>query len=188
MLKPIRMAGRAAGACAFALALLSPAQAAPVVEMTAAPSAIGFDLTVYARDVADLVGWQFTLQFDPALLRAAGVAEGSFLASGGATYFRPGDIDAQAGTVDFNLATLIGPAGGVSGSGDLARFSFDVRHAGLAGFTLSDVMLLDAGGAVIDAEVSGLLTAVPEPTTWLLFAFGLAAVLGARRLTYRTRP
>ena len=71
MLNPFRLASRAAGACALALALQFPAaQAAPVVELSGATTESGFDVTVSARDVADLYAYQFTLNFDPALLTA----------------------------------------------------------------------------------------------------------------------
>lgn len=187
MKNPSTLIGRAAGACALALALLSPAQAAPVVDMTSALSANGFDLTVNARDVADLYGWQFTLNFDPTLLKATGITEGSFLMNAGSTFFGAGEIDNQAGTISFNYGSLIGPGGGVTGSGDLARFAFDVQGAGPASFTLSDVALLDANLTAIDADARSLVAVVPEPSTYLLFALGLFAVLGARQLQSKTR-
>lgn len=186
MMNPSGIAVRGAGACALALALLCPAQAAPVVEMTAASSATGFDLTVRAQDVVDLFAYQFTLNFNPSLLKATAQAEGSFLSTAGTTFFRPGDIDNLAGSLTFVLGTLTGPIGGVSGSGDLARFSFSVQQAGLATFTLSEVVLLDSAGSELSADVRSLVTAVPEPSTYLMFALGLAAVLGAGSFKRRT--
>lgn len=186
MPNPYTIAGRAAGACALALALSSPVHAAPTVDMTAAQSANGFDLTVHARDVAELYGFQFTLSFDTALLDATGITEGSFLTNAGSTFFQPGAIDEQAGIVTYTAGTLIGP-GSVSGTGDLSRFSFDITGTGSARFSLSDVMLLDADLTPIDADVRSLVAVVPEPSTYLLFALGLVAVLGARRLPSKTR-
>ena len=181
MLDSSRMA-----ACALAAALLSPAQAAPVIELAAAQSSSGFDLTVSARDVVDLYGYQFTLNFDPSLLGASGTAEGSFLRNAG-SFFSPGSVDAVAGTISFVAGTLLGPVGGVSGSGPLATFSFDVQRAGLARFSLTDVMVVDSTGAEIGVDVRGLVTAVPEPASYLMFAVGLAAVLGGRGLRRHAR-
>jgi hypothetical protein len=179
MLNPSRIASRAAGACVLALALLSPVHAAPVLQMSTATSASGIDLTVRAQDVADLYGYQFTLNFDPALLKALAGTEGAFLPSGGSTFFDPGSIDNITGSISFVLGTLIGAIDGVDGSGDLATFSFDVLQGGFANFSFSDVFLLDSSFAEISVEARGLVAQVPEPATLWLTAIGLFAVLGA---------
>jgi hypothetical protein len=186
MLNPSRIASRAAGACALALSLLLPAHAAPVVEMSLATSAMSAELTVSARDMADLYAYQFTLNFDPALLTALAGTEGSFLPTGGSTFFYPGDIDNVAGTVTFVLGTLLGPVDGVDGSGDLATFSFDIEQGGFASFSLSDVLLLDSTGAVIPVDIGALVAHVPEPASSWLALIALFAVLGGRTLKPRT--
>lgn len=186
MLNPSRIASRAVGACALALALLSPVHAAPVLEMSVANSATGVDLTVSAWDVVDFSAYQFTLNFDPALLDALNVTEGAFLPSGGSTFFYPGDIDNVAGSVTFVFGTLLGPGDGVDGSGDLATFSFGIERAGLASFSLSDVLFLDSTGVDIPVEISDLVAEVPEPASLWLAGFGLFAVLGGRTIKRRT--
>jgi hypothetical protein len=189
MLNPSRIASRAAGACALALSLLLPAQAAPVLEMSLATSGMSAELTVSAQDIADLYAYQFTLNFDPALLTALAGTEGSFLPAGGSTFFSPGDIDNVAGTVTFVLGTLLGPIDGVDGSGDLATFSFGIEQGGLASFSLSDVLLLDSTGAVIPVDIRDLVTHVPEPaSSWLVviaLVSALSAVLGGRAIRLR---
>jgi Cohesin domain/PEP-CTERM motif len=182
MLNPSCIASRAAGACALALALLAPAHAAPVLEMSTVNSTNRVDLTVRARDVADLYAYQFTLNFDPALLNAQSATEGSFLSSAGTTFFSGGDIDNGAGSISFVLGTLLGLIEGVSGSGDLATFSFGVTQPGLASFRLSDAFLLDSNGAEITAEIRDLVAAVPEPASLGLVALGLFAALGRRSM------
>jgi hypothetical protein len=182
MLNPLRIASRVAGACALALALLSPAQAAPVLSMSTQTTATGLDLTLSAQDVADLFAYQFTLNFDPALVAAISAIEGSFLPSGGATFFSPGDIDNNAGSVSFVFATLLGPVDGVDGSGDLVTFSFDVQQAGFAQFSLSDVLFLDSAGADIAVDVRDVVAKVPEPATLALVALGLVAARGRRKV------
>jgi hypothetical protein len=190
MLIPSRIASRAAGACALALSLLLPVHAAPVLEMSVAPSAAGAELTVSARDFVDLYAYQFTLNFDPTLLTALAGTEGSFLPSGGPTFFHPGDIDNVAGTVTFVLATLLGPGEGVDGSGDLATFSFGVELGGYASFSLSEVIFLDSAGAEITVDISDLVAQVPEPaTSWLVviaLVVALFAVRGGRTMRPRT--
>ena len=186
MLNLSRIASRAAGACALALALLSPVHAAPVLQMSAATSATGIDLTVRAQDVTDLYGYQFTLNFDPALLKAIGGTEGSFLSSGGSTFFDPGSIDNIAGSISFVFDSLIGAINGVDGSGDLATFSFDVLQGGFANFSFSDVFFLDSNFAEISIEARSLVAQVPEPATLWLTAIALFAVLGARTRRART--
>ncbi len=180
MLNPSHIASRAAGACALALALLSPAYAAPVLEMSTATTATGIDLTVSLQNVADLYSYQFTLNFTPTLLSAVAVTEGSFLQSGGATFFYPGDIDNSAGSISFVLASLLGPTAGVDGSGDLATFSFDVKSAGLASFSFSEVLLVDSSFSLIEVETRDLVAEVPEPASLWLAGIGLFALLGGR--------
>jgi hypothetical protein len=186
MLNPSRIASRAAGACALALSHLLPVHAAPVLEMSLATSMNGAELTVSARDIVDLYAYQFTLNFDPALLTAFAGTEGSFLPTGGSTFFSPGDIDNSAGTVTFVLSTLLGSIDGVDGSGDLATFSFDVEQGGSASFSLSDVLLLDSTGEIIPVDVRDLVAPVPEPASSWLVVMALLAVLGGRTLRSRT--
>jgi hypothetical protein len=190
MLNPLLFASRAAGACALALAFLSPVQAAPVLQMSTTTTATGIDLTVRAQDVVDLYGYQFTLNFDPALLTALSGTEGPFLQSGGSTFFLPGDIDNTAGSFSFVLGTLIGPGPGVDGSGDLATFSFAVGQSGLASFSFSDVFFLDSNFAEISIDTPELavqVAQVPEPGSLWLAAVALFAVLGGRSIRPKTR-
>lgn len=190
MLNPSRIASRAVGACALALALISPVHSAPVLQMSASTTAAGIDLTVRAQDVSDLYAYQFTLNFDPGLLSGQTATEGSFLSGAGATFFYPGEIDNIAGAVTFLFNTLVGPIEGVGGSGDLAIFSFDIEQGGFANFSLSDVFLLDSTGGVIPVDTQDLVVQVgqvPEPGSLWLAALGLAAVLGGRSIKPRRR-
>lgn len=187
MKTPRLAAARAAGACALALGLLSTAHAVPVLEMSAASTATGFELTVQARDVVDLFAYQFSLSFDPALLTLTAGTEGALLRQGGETFFSAGTFDNDAGTISSTLGTVIAQVPGVTGSGQLATFSFDVKQAGMASFQFSEVMLLDANGAEMTVDVRNLVTAVPEPASVALFAAGLLALVGGRRLRAHAR-
>lgn len=187
MSHPLHIASRAAGACALALALLSPVQAAPVLGMSTAASATGIDLTVNVRDIADLFGYQFTLNFDPNLFTFGGGIEGSFLSSAGPTWFDAGMLDSAAGSISFVFGTLLGPEAGATGSGDLATFSFGIDRGGLAHFSFSDVLFLDSNGNDISVVAGDLVTEVPEPASLWLAGVGLFALLGARAIKPKTR-
>lgn len=183
MLNPTRIASQAAGACALALALVSaPVHAAPVLELSTTNSAAGIDLTVSVRDVVDLGSYQFTLNFNPAFMTAVGVTEGAFLPSAGATFFSPGETNNTAGSIAYVLGALIGPVAGVSGSGDLATFSFEVEDGWLADFSFSDVLFLDSMGNDIP-----VVAEVPEPASLWLAGVGLFALLGGRAIKSRAR-
>jgi hypothetical protein len=110
----------------------SPASALPVLSFVNTPATItagqtftvdiGVGLTSAdtSDDVLDLVAFQFGILFDPLLVEAVSVSEGSFLASGGGTtLFLPGAIDNTAGNITFNAGVLDAPFPGVSGAGTL---------------------------------------------------------------------
>lgn len=187
MPSPMHIAYRAAGACALALALFSPVQAAPVLGVSTQATATGIDLTVNVRDVVDLYGYQFTLNFEPGSFTFLSSAEGAFLPGAGATFFDGGTLDSTAGSLSFVFATLIGPGSGASGSGDLARFSFGIGGDGPADFRFTDVVFVDSIGNDIPVLVGDPANAVPEPGSLWLTGLGISALLGGRAARVRAR-
>jgi len=142
-----------------------------------------FSLRIFVSDVSDLFAYQFDLGFDPKVLSATSVSEGSFLRDAGPTFFVPGTIDNKAGTISFTADTLLGSARGFSvGGGTLATANFKAISTGISPVTLSDVTLLDSKLSTIDSAVEGgtvsvtPVAPVPEPATLTLLSAGLIAV------------
>jgi Cohesin domain/PEP-CTERM motif len=167
---------------AAALSLL-PLAAQAQATLSASPSsstvAVGAQLavTVSIAGIVDLYAHEFTLSFNPAVLQATGASEGSFLGGGGSTVFDAGDINNAAGTVSFVVGSLVGPVGGVNGSGALATLNFTVTGFGTSALTLSDALALDSMLMDIPLQLSnGTVTAVPEPGNWLMLSAGLAGI------------
>jgi hypothetical protein len=172
-------------------ASMQAAIAGPVLSMTATPNpaTLGSTISVDVKldDIADLYAHQFSLSFNAALFQATGGAEGSFLQSGGATTFDAGVIDNAGGSIAFVYSSLLGAVPGVSGSGVLAHFTFDVIGAGAGLFHLSDVLFLDSGFGDLALQVQDLTvqanagTSVPEPAAFWLMGLGLVGLGVMRR-------
>src|SRR5271157_4900574 len=65
-----------------------------------------FTVDVNISGVTDLFDYQLDLTFNPSIVSATGVSEGSFLSSGGPTFFLPGTIDNVGGPITLNADTL----------------------------------------------------------------------------------
>jgi hypothetical protein len=160
----------------------------PILSITATPSPAvsGSQVTLNVRisGVVDLFAWQFSLAFNPAVLQAVGGTEGSFLTGAGTTSYSPGVIDNTTGKVSFAYSALFGAGPGASGTGVVANMTFNAIAAGSSALNFSDVLFLNTNLNTITLQVTNgnlLVSAVPEPTTALLFAAGLLGV-GALRL------
>ncbi|QBQ39583.1 PEP-CTERM sorting domain-containing protein [Pseudoduganella plicata] len=162
------------------------ASAAAVLSVSASPNpaVVGstVDLSILIDDVDDLYGYQFSLAFDPTVLRATAVTEGDFLAGGGNTSPGLGNIDNATGAVSYVYNLLLGPAAGVSGSGTLAHIRFDVIGVGSTPLTFGDALFVDSRDAAIDVRIDSTpLQAVPEPATYLMMGAGLLGLAALRR-------
>ncbi|QNA99439.1 hypothetical protein G4G31_12310 [Massilia sp. Se16.2.3] len=134
---------------ALSLLLLAshPAQAVPILTLTTDSTSVEqgaeFSIALDVADIADLFGYNVTINYDPAKIRFVSVSEGGFLGSAGTSFFVPG-VDDGAGSVAFSGAALIGAIGGANGGGNLLNFVFAGRGAGAALFTLSDLLFIDS--------------------------------------------
>lgn len=177
-----------AGCAALLAGLLSMSglAAAQTVSIASAPSpaVVGSPVAVNVliAGVSDLFGYQFSLAFNPLVLRATGATEGAFLPTAGATIFDGGVIDNALGKVTLAFGSLTGPVAGANGGGVLARINFNTIAAGSSALTFSDVLLIDSNLLTLSAQVNnGMLTAVPEPASYALFALGLAGLVALRQ-------
>ncbi len=168
-------------------ALAAPALADPTVSVASvSPVTLGsgVDVQLLVSGVSDLYAYQLSFSFDPTLLQVGSVTEGAFLGTGGTTTWFEGATDNTAGTVSFIINSLNGLIPGVNGGGVLATIHFDSVAIGTSNISFSDTTLLDSALNTIAAQsVAGSITvsAVPEPSSYLLMGLGVAGLLAWRR-------
>jgi hypothetical protein len=158
----------------------------PPMTNTTGGQLVSLDIDV--SDISDPYAWQFDVDFDPSIVSVVSISEGTFLASGGTTFFVPGTIDNSDGSISFNADTLIGALVGVDGSGTLATVEFNAIGAGDSAVTLNNIILLDSNVNNIDftstdgsINVSGTAV-VPEPNSVVLILAGVCCFGAMRRL------
>jgi hypothetical protein len=148
-----------------------------------------FPIPISITGAAEVSSWQFDLAFDPAIVQADFVDEGPFLSSFGATLFTPGVIDNVAGLISLVADSYVDLPPNPSGDGVLANIEFDALAPGVSPLTFSNVFLndLDTGFTVTNGQITVTGTAVPEPSTLVLFAsgVGLLFVLQLARVARR---
>lgn len=174
-------------ACAQAWAVPTLSFSAPAGVLPG--TSVGVDVNI--ADISDLYSYQFSVDFDPALLEATDVSQGDFLANAGATFGDTGSVNNAVGRILFVFNTLLGPQAGASGSGNLLHITFNTLGSGVSDLVFSDVQFLDstqndAGGNLIPVDVrNGTLAVgaaeVPEPGSWLLVGVGALAAAALRR-------
>ena len=179
---------------AFFLILLPKfVNADAVVSVQALPASVSvgdtFTVNVNIADVTDLFGFGFDLNFDPTILSAQSVNEGTFLPGGGATVFVAGSIDNVGGSVAGNGDSLLGTIPGVDGSGLLLTSEFLAVGAGTSNLSVANALFLDSNLEAISASLEdgtvtvasgegggGGPTPAPEPSGVSMLAAGLLCV------------
>ncbi len=110
-----------------------------------------FLINISISDVTDLYGWEFKLRWNPALLEALNITEGSFLKSYSDTFFAI-NINNTEGTLKA-VCTLMGSIPGVNGSGTLATVEFEIENEGECILNLFDTKLVNSAVQSIEHTV-----------------------------------
>ncbi len=142
-----------------------------------------FSLDVRISGVSDLFAWQFDLGFNPGVLAANSVSEGSFLSGTGSTVFLPGSIDNAGGVIGFIGGSLLGSSG-ASGAGTLTSVSFTAIGSGSSAVDFFNVIVLNSFGEGMAADTDGAAVTVPagavaEPGAGYLISAGLLSMIAA---------
>jgi hypothetical protein len=133
-----------------------------------------FIANVSVADVFNLCGYEFKLYYNSTVMNGTQVIEGSFLKSGGRTFFRimnfTDHYDSTHGVV-WIVCSLSGNVSGISDSGVLATIKFESVSVGdSVPLDLVDVELFDSSGSPIPHEVfDGTVTVIPEFTSMFVF-------------------
>ena len=122
-----------------------------------------FPVGINVEDVTNLAGFQLDIVFNPAILEATQVDEGTFLSEGSGTYWLPPVINNAAGTIT-GIASARTGTGGANGNGTLTTIIFKSVGTGAGYVRLQRVMLSDSNGQSIPVTpVDGSVTVTEFP-------------------------
>jgi len=125
-----------------------------------------FTVNVTVDPAVPIAGVQFDLSFNSSLLTANSVTEGNLLSQNGAdTYFSPGTIDNNAGTITGVAGAIITPGQTVSSPGVFATIHMTAKSVeGTSPLNLSNVIVGDINGNPVPVTVNnGSVTVTPYP-------------------------
>ena len=135
-----------------------PAQRSSGLRITLAPPASGpdgslptgggpFTIPIQIADAADVATIALSITYDPAIVRAPTVTQGSFMMQGGVMVTFVPSVNASAGRIDVALSRPSARTG-ASGAGILAAISFTAGSAGTTEFTVTGIATTPAGQAI----------------------------------------
>jgi chitodextrinase len=127
---------------------------APVSQTVAAGDSVV--VTVNCSPARPVKGFELKISFNPSILHAGPISEGDFF-SGYTTFFSPGTINNQAGTV-INVYDLIVGQGNVTSNGSLVSITFTGVSSGTSAVTLYGVRLTNETEYINVSVVSGSIT------------------------------
>jgi PKD repeat protein len=120
-----------------------------------------FVVSVVCSPERPVKGYELKLSFNPSLVHATSVSEGGFF-SGYTTFFNPGTINNQAGTI-INIYDLIVGLGNVTNEGTLVTITFTARSSsGTSALTLYGVQLTNETEYISVSVQSGSVTVEGE--------------------------
>jgi len=116
-----------------------------------------FTISILVVPNTALSGLQFNLHFDPALVSIDSIEEGTLLGQNGATtYFNPGQIDNQEGTLTGAFGVITSPGQTVSTQGTLAIIRLTANaQTGACPLGLSNVVAGDINGNSVPVSGRG---------------------------------
>ncbi|MGA2285417.1 MAG: cohesin domain-containing protein [Dehalococcoidia bacterium] len=153
-----------------------------------------FDVNVLVSDMNNLAGYQFSLQYDPSVLKFVDVKGDALLGSTGREVNCPTKND-NAGLLQLVCVTIsppvsMGGKAGPDGAGTLATVTFSPKGGGDSALNLTDVKLVAAevdeagmpvetANSVQNASVHVVGTGGGFPWLIILSAVGVVVVVGA---------
>lgn len=157
-------------------ALIWPGQVFGVGNTTVGVSAQGeavssgsqFTIDILVQPGSAIAGAQFNLTFDPSLVTVNSVTEGNLFKQNGAnTYFVPGQINNNTGTVSGVCGVITTPGQTISSVGTLAIIACTARSAtGTSRLELFNVVVGDSNGKAISLNVvNGQVSVNSSPTS-----------------------
>lgn len=161
--------------------------AAPVVsiepenQLFSVGSSFEVDIDISGLETLDLGGFDFDLEFDPAVIEYQSYIIGPGLLD---------PIDLSFGNGADGILSLSAVSGALDLSTQpdaftLATVSFDAIQSGTSPLTITNLDLSDELGGALTASVGNGSIAVPAPGTLLLVPFGLGILLMRRRQSGR---
>ena len=139
-----------------------------------------FTVSIFVVPNTALSGMQFNFQFNPSFVNVDSVEEGTLLGQGGAsTYFNPGDIDNQAGTITGAFGVITRPGQTVSTEGTFATIRLTAKtQGGSCPLGLSGVVVGDLNGNPVPVSVENGEIAVPMPHREVFNWWALSVIMG----------
>ena len=133
---------------------LAPVRISPTSQTVATGRT--FTVDVVLEPTVDIAGAQFDLSFDPSLITALSVAEGNLLNQGGCgTFFLPGTIDNDAGTITGVVCVITTPGCTVSDPGTLATITFSAgTMEGTSPLQLSNLIIGNKEGQAQGRQIT----------------------------------
>lgn len=156
--------GRSILVCSILLAFIllsAAASGTPPAEVSIVPTVINtdvgnrFTINVTVNPAgSEICGAQYTLHFNPAILKAITQTKGSFLSQDGASTIEvTNSFNNTRGTVEYG-ETRIGVENGVENPGTLTSISFEVIGTGTSDLDLLDVIVSDPNATSIETVVN----------------------------------
>jgi PKD repeat protein len=142
--------------------MVARADAPTIVRMTPASqtvsAGVSFVVTVNCSPARPVKGFELKVSFNPSILHATSVSEGDFFSAYNTTFFNPGTINNQAGTI-INAYDLVVGQGNVTTNGSFVTIAFTAGSvSGSSAVTLYGVQVTNETEYINISVVSASVT------------------------------